>query len=619
LIVLAGVGAYHNSFRGVFVLDDEAHIRNNKRIREFWPLSQTLSGRRPVVDLTLALNYGFGKLEIGGRPIGPLSPWHYHAVNLCIHILAGLTLFGALRRTIMRVAGAGVLQRSAAWLALVAALIWIVHPLQTQSVTYVVQRGESLMGLFYLLTLYSVLRGVERAEGGSGRRAVLWFSAAVLSCALGMGSKGVMVTAPFVIALYDWVFLSESLGHLIRRRWGLYVALLATWVVLILTGVGGGVLDASNQRATVGFGYRGISPGAYLLTQVGVLAYYVKLSLWPANLCLDYAWPVAQNVREILLPAIVVVPLLVGTLWALIRRSWIGFAGAWFFLILAPTSSIVPIKDPMFEHRMYLPLAGVIALVVLGAYALGSWWARGKGRTAGSWARWSALVASVAIVALAMGATIRRNRDYHDELIMWRDVLAKRPDHPRGYLGFGTALFERGAHQEAEQAFRRAVALNPSYADAYYNLGNTVRELGRPKEAVDAYRRCLRLNQRHDRAWYNLANTLKQLEEYDAAIEAYRRAVDVKPSHISAWINLGNTLTLLGRLDEAVDAYKRAIALNPRYANARLNYGRTLRLQGKLDEALEQLRLASEFAPTDPRYREAYESLRAGMERSRTH
>ena len=591
LVVVAGCVAYYNSFSGAFVLDDDKHIINNPRIRDVWPLSETLRGRRPVVDLSLAINYRYGVLNVRG----------YHVFNLAVHLLAGLTLFGVVRRSMLGEQFGGHVRSAAPWLALVTALIWIVHPLQTQSVTYIVQRGESLMGLFYLLTLYCVIRGVD-----SMYRA-WWYVAAVICCGLGMGSKAVMVTAPLVVLLYDWIFLSKSFAETLRRRCWLYVTLMATWTVVMACGVAGGVLNPAQRVATVGFGFKGITPFEYLATQAGVITHYSRLSLWPDPLCLDYAWPVARSVGEVARPALLIVPLLFGTLWALLRKSWLGFVGAWFFVTLAPTSSFIPIKDLAFEHRMYLPLAAVVVVVVLGGYAsLGDAadrlsWGTGSRRLVTT-----GLVAT--IVALSVYGTVRRNRDYQSDLIMWRDVIAKSPDNARGHLGLGATLFTRGETEEAEEAFRKAVRLKPNYTDAHYNLGNALSKNGKLDEAVAAYRRSLRLRPRYAKAHYNLANTLKEQGKLDDAIAAYGNALRVNPRHISAHINLGNTLKLQGRLEEAVEAYHKALKINPQYANAHYNLGDALRRQGRLEEAMEEFQLAVTY---DPNHRSAQKSLEA--------
>ncbi|MEK7786522.1 MAG: glycosyltransferase family 39 protein, partial [Chloroflexota bacterium] len=244
------------------------------------------------------------------------------------------------------------------YFAFAVALLWAVHPLQTQSVTYVIQRGESLMGLFYLLTLYCAIRGLH----SSRRRG--WYGAAIVACALGMASKAVMVTAPVMVFIYDLVFLRRSgmpktsgagrphggaaLGHATppaqAARWGLYFGLAATWGVLWACDVTGEVLDPSARRSHVGFGYHGLTPLEYAATQPGVILNYLRLSFWSVGLCLDYDWPVARTAIVIIPPALVLLLLIGATAWGLVRRSWLGFAGAWFFVILAPTSSFIPIK-----------------------------------------------------------------------------------------------------------------------------------------------------------------------------------------------------------------------------------------------------------------------------------
>jgi protein O-mannosyl-transferase len=207
IVILAGVAAYHNSFHGPFIFDDLISIANNPRIRRLWPIWEPLLNvpqpstveDRPIVSLTLALNFAVGGLRV----------WGYHAVNVALHLMCALLLFGIVRRTLH---GARLRERyggQSGWLALAVALTWTVHPLQTESVTYIIQRTELLMGLFLLSTLYCVLRGA-----GSVRPRA-WYAAAVVSCALGMGSKEVMAVSPLLVCLYDWTFLSGSF----RRAW----------------------------------------------------------------------------------------------------------------------------------------------------------------------------------------------------------------------------------------------------------------------------------------------------------------------------------------------------------------------------------------------------------------
>ncbi len=362
--MVAAVLAYHNSFSGPFIFDDVG-ISQNPTIRQLWPIwkplcppnhGETVTGR-PLLNLSFAANYAVNGLNV----------WGYHVANLAIHVLAALLLFGILRRTFLLPGGADIpvclmnqdsRGRHKIFLALAIALLWAIHPLQTESVTYIVQRAESLVALFYLLTLYCFIRG---ATSGRGR---FWYAAAVLACLLGMASKEVMVSAPLMVLLYDRAFLAGSFREAWRRRYGVYLALASTWVLL-----GWLVIVAGGRGGSAGFG-AGVGSWAYLCTQFGAIVHYLKLSVWPHPLLLDYGRETVPITLEIVPDAILVVLLGLTTLVALWRWPKIGFLGAWFFAILAPTSSIVPVATQVIaEHRMYLPLAAVVTAVSLGGYA----------------------------------------------------------------------------------------------------------------------------------------------------------------------------------------------------------------------------------------------------------
>ncbi len=361
-IALAGVAVYWNSLDGQFVFDDQGWIVDNPSIRHLWPPSEWLFpadaahvGGRPVVSLTLALNYAIGGLDVRG----------YHAVNLAIHILTALVLFGVARRTLLlsrpfvgSVAGThsvsyGALRtpisdlRLPTLLALAIALIWVVHPLNTEAVSYVIQRAESLVSLFYLLTLYAVIRGATAWDGSpepsSQRSSPRWYFAAVMFCFLGMATKEVMVTAPILILLYDAIFLAGSFRRALAARWRLYLAMAASWGVLAWT------LAATRFHAeSTGLSVAGFTPLSYLCTEPGVILGYLKLAVWPNSLCFAYGLPPASWPQEIILPGMTIVAILALVIWALIKRPALGFLGAAFFLILAPTSSFVPILDAAF-------------------------------------------------------------------------------------------------------------------------------------------------------------------------------------------------------------------------------------------------------------------------------
>ena len=355
VIVLATVLAYRNSLNGPFIFDDKLAIVSNLTIRRLWPIwkplcppshGETVTGR-PLLNLSLAVNYAISGLNV----------WSYHVANLAIHILAAWLLFGILRRTFLLPSLGNSQIPAPTCLALAIAMLWAIHPLQTESVTYIVQRAESLVGMFYLLTLYCFIRG---ATSGGGR---YWYAAAVLACLLGMASKEVMVSAPLMVLLYDRAFLAGSFREAWRRHYGVYLALASTWLLS-----GWLVVVAGSRGGTAGFG-AGVSSWAYLCTQFGAIVHYLKLSVWPRPLLFDYG-PDTVPITLAIIPNALFVGLLgLATLVALWRWPKIGFLGAWFFAILAPTLSIVPVATQVVaEHRMYLPLAAVVIAVTLAGY-----------------------------------------------------------------------------------------------------------------------------------------------------------------------------------------------------------------------------------------------------------
>ncbi|MFQ5590441.1 MAG: tetratricopeptide repeat protein [Phycisphaerae bacterium] len=582
LVVLAAVVVFVNSFEGVFIFDEDRRIVNNERLRHLWPPWHLLRVHRPLVELSLAVNYALGKSRV----------WGYHTFNLVIHAAAGLTLFGIVRRTLLLGVQRARYGRVSHLIALAIALLWVIHPLQVQSVTYIIQRSESLMGMFYLLTLYCVIRGA------GSTRPMWWYAAAVACSAAGMGSKAVMVTGPFAVILYDRSFLAGSFREAIRLRWKLYTGLAATWSVLFATGIAQGVFDASPRAtAHVGFGYAGITPTEYLRSQPGVISHYLASSLWPAGLCLDYYWPIANTLGQVLLPLMIVGPLLIATMWALYKSPRVGFIGAWFFLILLPTSSFVPIKDVAFDHRMYLSLASVVSLAVLGMHGLMDYATR-RGMCTARAARPISVMLFVAAAGALGYATVARNRTYRSELDMWSDVVAKRPNNPRAHENLGIAWERVGRLDKAEASLREAIRVQPDRASAYSNLGTIVSRLGRLDQAADLYRQALKIDPGYAFARVKLGEVLVRQGKIEAGISELRAAVRTWPRDPIARYALGNALSARRDFIRAIDEYSAAINLRPDYAEAHYSLGNALRDRGDLLAAVEQYREALRINPT---------------------
>ncbi len=664
VIAAAAIIVYCNSFAGVMVFDDSNWIEMNKSIRSLWPLNSLFAppnggtvGGRPVLSLTLALNYQFGGLNV----------WGYHAVNLAIHILAAWTLFGIVRRTLLLPLLRNRFGAAAVPLALAIALIWTVHPLQTAAVTYIIQRTESLVSLFFLLTLYCVIRGGSRVESGewrveseqpdtggtSGTRlsvpfltphasslTPIWYTAAVACCALGMATKEVMAGAPLVVLLYDRTFLSGSFRRALAERWGLYLALAASWGIIAWVLIG-----TDFHGGTTGFAAKRFTWQAYLLTQPGVLAHYLRMAFWPVGLCFDYRWPAAEWPAEVVAPGLLIVALLALTGWALVKRPAIGFLGACFFLVLAPSSSIVPLNDAAFDHRMYLPLAAIVTGVVLGVFALAGavFGAEHDADERAIPVKLSIALPAVLLVAAtaALGfGTFLRNYDYRSRTAIWQDTVAKRPGNARAPYSLGLALEEEGKLDESIAANEAALVIDPLYADAHTNLGvllllrangesSAARAQARTVAAAHL-RLALKLNPTNASANHALATVLAdedRMEEavhyfhaaseadpndpaihndfglalqhhhqFDAAIREFEAAIKIEPDYAFAHDSCGILLASLGQYDKAVRHGQKAVKLMPGVGSFHFNLGRSLFLEGRYEEGVPEMQLGIKLA-----------------------
>lgn len=568
-LALAALVAYSSGFSGPFVYDDVQSIPDNPTLRQLWPPWEALSppaggatvGGRPVLNLSFALNYALGGTGVTG----------YHLGNLLIHVLAGLALFGLMRRTLRLPRLAADFAGVALPVGFLAALLWTLHPLQTEAVTYMVQRAESLMGMFFLLTFYGFVRGVQSDRPAGS----YWLS--IAACTLGMATKEVMATAPLLVLLFDRTFVSGSFLAAWRARRGYYLGLVATWILLgwLVLANGG------NRGGSIGFGI-GVSWWAHALTQFEAVVRYLWLSVWPHPLAFDYGPTWARSTVEVVLYATLVVPLVVGTLVALRRNHPLGFLGTWFFVILAPTSVMPGPTQMIVEHRLYLSLAAVTALAAAGAFRLG-------GRR---------MLAGLLVVACAFGVlTFRRNQDYRTDLSLWEDTVAKRPDNPIAHENLGAALSAHGRKAEAMAEFETTLRLDPTNPEGNINLGEALSALGRTQEAMEHLLKAIPLALNHPALQLNLGTTLDRMGRTREAIFYYERALRIKPEFAEAHNNLGDAYLRLGQTDLALPHVQEALRLKPNYPEAHYNLAFILAARGQLAEATAEFEVGRRLQP----------------------
>lgn len=567
-LLLAVVLAYANTFRVPVVLDDVAGIAENASIEHLAtslapPENSSLTGR-PLVNVTLALNYA-----IGGRAL-----WSYHLGNLALHLISTLALFALVRRT-LELRGETT---HACSIAFFAAALWALHPLQTASVTYLMQRTELLVSACYLLTLYCFVRD--------------WRPASIFFCALGMASKEVMVTAPLVVWLYDRVFLAGTT----RRPRGIYYLLLAsTWAILLAF-----VFGTENRGGSAGFATP-VPWYAYAGTQLWAIPHYLRLALWPAPLVFDYGTTLVHSSVAIALGAGVVAALVATSILALRRWPAAGFCGAWFFLLLAPTSSVVPIATQvMAEHRLYLALAAPLVLGVVGLHR---------------WLEHRAWLVGVP-VALALGvATFQRNQVYRSATTLWADVIAKQPDNARAHYNLGLGLLEARDFAAAEREFRAAIALEPESPRARHKLSTTLLEAGRAAEALPYLQEAVRVRRSSALAYYDLARALLALGRPEETPRLLTEAIRLAPENAAAHYELGNAYVALGRTPEALAPLQAAVRLNPAHAAAHYNLGHVFAQLGRYPEALAEFAAAAKLDPNDAAAKNNAERIRSYLNR----
>jgi tetratricopeptide (TPR) repeat protein len=499
-LIAAALAAYANSFGGPFVFDDIASIPDNPSLRAWSsalhppPGGATVSGR-PVLNLSFAVDYAIHGYSIVG----------YHVVNLAIHALAALVLFSLIRR-LSPGSGPGV--------AAAAALLWVLHPLQTESVTYIVQRAEALAGLLGLLSLYSYAR-----YAGEPPRASAWGIAACMYAALAMACKETAVVLPLLALLQDRTFHSGSFSAAWRRHWRAYVGLGATWIVL-----GFLVFSGPDRGGTAGPGLGLSAALIYARTQPAAILHYLRLALWPSPLVFDYGTGWTAHDGGVFWPAVSIAALLIAAAIALRRNPAAGFLAAAFFLLLAPSSSFIPIAtERMAEHRMYLPLAAIAAgAAVLLARILGS---RG-------------LIAATALAFAGGMLTAARNRAYTSDVTLWRDTVEKQPDNPSAHDNLGYGLFQRGLFSEATAEFDRALALDPENAVACNHRGRALASLGRLHDAQSDFETALLLRPDYAEAHNNLGVILAISGDRAGAIAQFEAALRLRPDYPEARSNL---------------------------------------------------------------------------------
>lgn len=548
-VVLAALSAvaiaYLPSFRIPFLFDDFFAIVENPTLAG-GPFS-TAAWRPPggeagtTVQGRPLLNASFA----ASHALGGLDPFGYHALNLAIHlanaVLVAIVLRGLLRSPRFR---AVFPEPAPERLALATATLWALHPMQVLAVSYVVQRAESLASGFYLGTLAAWIAARERPD-----RAPAWVTLSVACAALGMLTKEIVATAPFVVLVLDRVLFHHPAQPAPRAlRWGRPALVATAGLLVAILAVNGFSRGGTTGTALV-------SRGEYLRTQAYAIPLYVGRILWPHGVVFDHGTRIVDDPARLALAALAWVAMGTGLGWLVARRA-VGAAVTLglFFVLLAPTSSVVPIAtQTIAEHRVYLASGIVIAGGVVTGWAYARRWRLERAAVA----LW--LAACVVLGA----ATFRLNRELQDEQRLWERVARQVPGNWRAYSALGRLAAARGDDRAAIAAYDRVLALDPEQVRARYNRGNARARIGDAQGAADDYRALLRIEPRHAHARNNLAMVLRRSGDRAGALRELEAVVAAAPDHASAWYNLALVRLELGEPRAGLEAAERYLSLRP--------------------------------------------------------
>ncbi len=606
LIAFLSVLIYSNTFSVPFQFDDLSYIESNTGIKNFDVLLESwqkgLGIKARIVGLyTFFLNYHFHKFTLFG----------YHLVNLLIHVLNGILVFLVTKLILSsrKINRNNVPIEDESLVAFLVAILFVVHPIQTQAVTYISQRFASLATLFYLLSVYFYCRA-RLSSTVKGR--VVSFTIAFSSAVLGLFTKEIVFTLPIMILLIEGFFFSAE-GLFNKKKAWIKIIFCFAIIFLLLIVPWAFKFDVNK----VIFGYEAPSQSHagdvitfenYFITQFKVIITYLRLLMLPVNQNLDYDYPVSKTLFEpaTFISFLAIVAILLFGFLIYKKNRLISFGIFWFFITSSVESSIIPIRHVIFEHRIYLPSFGFFLVFVYFFYSFI------RNRKAFIW-----IMASIILVFSLL--TYTRNEVWKTPLSLWQDVVKKSPNKARPYLNLGNAFEARGNYYDAIRNynksldlnplsfmaysgrgmafqeigrynnaisdFTKAVAIEPSFAEGYNNRGYLYWLLNENDLALQDFNRAISENQYLSNAYNNRGILFKSVKKYSLALDDLTKAIDVQYNNYHAYYNRANLYREMNSLDKAITDYSEAIKYNPGYIHAINNRGSVYLQKDELDLA----------------------------------
>lgn len=606
VILALGFTAYSNSFTVPFQFDDALYISENPLITnpdfftepskfcEKAKLSEENKNRcstlkrRFVGQVTFALNYRLHHMQVHG----------YHAVNLIIHLINAILLF-IFVRLVLRIPffSETVTPRTENLTALLTSLIFVSHPVQTQAVTYIAQRFTSLVTLFYLLSFVGYARW---RTGRTGAWRIAFYAISLISSVLAMWTKEIAFTLPVMLVLFEFMFFEGAE----KRRVLHLVPFLLTMVIIPMNLIeyvqpfSDFPGDAGNWKVLTD-----ISRWDYLLTQFTVIATYIRLIFLPVNQNVDYDYPVYHSlfVPEVLLSFLLLVTVLGMGIYLLARYGrreprvrLIAFGIFWFFIALSVESSIIPIVDLIFEHRVYLPSAGAFAALSTALFVIAE-----KIKARWPWAMKATVGVSALVVVILAGGTYARNRVWQDEVALWEDVVRKSPNNVRGLSNLGLSFQQKKQFDMALSVYDKVIAKDPFHYKVYNNRGMVYSEIGEHDKAIKDFTIAISIYPDIPEPYQNRGTAYVNKGEHANALNDFSKVIAISPYGAEAYNARGTVHGALGNMDAAIEDFTNAISLVPNFFGFYKNRGLAFSKKGEFEAAIRDFTEAISLNPLD--------------------
>ncbi len=560
LIAVVGIIAYANSFNDSFQFDDGYHIVDGNKIKNIdnvLKASHWLAiGNRPLAFFTLAVDYKLANKDKAGMP----SVTQFHITNILFHILAGFMAF-LLSLEIMSLAifkKNKIIGNYKILIALFSAFIFVAHPIQTQAVTYIIQRMSVMAGFFYMWAVLLYIRGrnVHLKKPSTKKwKPYAFYAGAFFAGFLGFISKQNGITFPLAFILAEILFIRDDQQKIDRK------------FITYLSSVVGAIVVIGLIAKGLPTEFDKISRSEYLLTQFRVLMNYWQLLFLPINQHLDYYYTISTSLWGLkeLSSLIGIILTIMLAVW-LYRKNWliVSFAIFWFYLTLSVESSIIPIRDVIFEHRLYLAVFGFgFAISYLVFYFL------------------SAKKEIYPVIALSLltlvyvGASLKRNSVWKNPLTLWSDSVKKDPKRERAWYWLATYYMSEKDNENALKSYDTSIKCNPGFPLAYNGRGNLKKESGDLKGAVADYNMAIKLDPKYVTAYYNRGIAYAAMNNLDESIRDYDRSIQLGNRASAVFYNRGNAKRRNKNYASAIEDYNKAIKISPDYPLTYFNKGLT--------------------------------------------